>query len=150
MKLFRLINPSDPYTFYAPSIEVAGLAVCMLSPQYGAAQVGGENPEQTPIMFGWDLWLQDRGINQQWIGEHQLEVAAALESVLIGDPGERRDLDELQKRMTAEEWTEYIAERHDRLRTSMNDIGGFAHALAARLRAADAAEAAAEQETAEA
>ena len=39
MKVFELINPSDPYTFEAPSIEVAGVVAVLLSGGFGAVNV---------------------------------------------------------------------------------------------------------------
>lgn len=51
--LYELINPSDPYTFLAPNVEVAGVVVAMLGTGYGAKPVEGDS-ESTPILFGWD------------------------------------------------------------------------------------------------
>lgn len=35
MNVYELINPSDPYTFEAPNIEIAGAAVVLLSTAFG-------------------------------------------------------------------------------------------------------------------
>ncbi|MBE4080524.1 hypothetical protein ACJO2A_19710 [Vibrio parahaemolyticus] len=46
MTLFELITPSDPYTFYAPNLEVAAVVAYSLSSHYGAVSV--DNPEERP------------------------------------------------------------------------------------------------------
>jgi hypothetical protein len=52
--LFELINPSDPYTFRAPSIEVAGAVACLLSSGFGAVcRDPGMDDLSTPVLFGW-------------------------------------------------------------------------------------------------
>ena len=56
MPIYELVNPSDPYTFEAPNIEVAGVCACLLSSGFGAR--GAD--ESTPILFGWNAWLKDR------------------------------------------------------------------------------------------
>ncbi len=54
LKLYNLINPSDPYTFYAPNIKVAGVTASMLSPMFGAEPADGEG-DSTPMIFGWKV-----------------------------------------------------------------------------------------------
>ena len=61
--LWELINPSDPYTFRAPDVRVAGMAAFIMSHAYGAKRVGGG--ECSPIILGWDEWAAEHGIDEQ-------------------------------------------------------------------------------------
>jgi hypothetical protein len=138
MTLYELINPSDHYTFYAPSIEVAGTAVLLLSKGFGAAPVSGEG-ESSPILFGWEVWLDDKGIDRDWIKAHSVEIADALDSFLIGDAEARADWESMLEAqpftVPPEKRAELRNQRQDRHRTSMNQIGESAYALAKQLRA---------------
>lgn len=133
MKLYELINPSDPYTFYAPSIEVAGVCAALLSTSFGAKSVGDD--ESTPVLFGWQEWLDERGINMDWIDEHREEIAAAFDSFLIGDAAKRADVESMLKMLPEERRVEWRNERQDRQRTSLSQIGEAAYVNAAKLRA---------------
>lgn len=133
MPVYELINPSDPYTFEAPNIEVAGVAVCMLSSHYGAKQVDGDQ-ESTPVLFGWKEWLEDRQINGAWVESHRSEIADALDSFLIGDPASRQDVEEMLAEVPPEKREALMARRQDRHRSSMNQIGERAYEMAKHLR----------------
>ncbi len=135
---YELINPSDPYTFKAPNLEVAGAAVVLLSTSYGAEQVDPK-PEpgsdcSTPVLFGWQKWLDARGINDTWVVEHAKEIADALDSFLIGKPSERKDVESMLAMLTKKQQEKWRAERQDRHRTSMSQIGETAYQTAANLR----------------
>lgn len=110
---FEIINPSDPYTITAPDLEIAAAAVVLL----GNGKYSLEGKDGTPdvpffLFGGHDEWFQekfDRSLNEsiEWIlGSRAEELAACLDSVKIGS-----------------------AER-----SSMNDIGGRAKAIAANIR----------------
>lgn len=129
MKLYELINPSDPYTFHAPSIEVAGACAVMLSSGYGAREVGGDG-EQTPILFGWDEWLDARGINIDWASAHAREIAEAYDSFLIGDAAQRADVESMLAMLPEEKRRAWRDQRQDRQRSSMSRIGEAAYAKA--------------------
>jgi hypothetical protein len=132
--VYELINPSDAYTFEAPNIEVAGVAAVMLSTGFGATRVLDDVEESTPILFGWDDWLSERGINSDWIDEHAVEIADALDSFLIGGPGTRRDVQSMMEMLPPEKQQEWRDKRQDRERSSMNRIGESAYRIAANLR----------------
>jgi hypothetical protein len=133
MTLYELINPSDPYTFYAPSIEVAGVCAVLLSTAFGARQVSGEG-EGTPVFFGWQEWLDERGIDANWIEEHRYQIADAYESFLIGDAAKRDDIESMLAILPEEKRREWRDQRQDRHRSSMNRIGEAAYARAKQLR----------------
>lgn len=137
MPIYELINPSDPYTFEAESIEVAGAAVVYLSTSFGAREVGCEDDEgeSTPTLFGWEEWLKDRGIDSDWIAAHRTEIADALDSFLIGDPATRQDVEDMLAELPPDKREAWKAKRQDRHRTSMSKIGEAATDLAQRLRA---------------
>lgn len=136
MPVYELINPSDPYTFEAPDIEHAGVAAAMLSPMYGAQSV--ENPdEETPLMFGWDEWLKDRGIDEKWIDTHAGELAKVFESFLIGSAKDRQDVLSMLQLIPEEKRKQWRDERQNRHRSSLNKIGEKAYQLAEKLRAVE-------------
>lgn len=134
MRLFELVNPSDRYTFKAESIEIAGCAAVLLSSGFGATEIGG-NGESTPVLFGWNEWLADRGIDKSFIDANAGRIADALDSFLIGGANERGDVESMLAALPSDEARDkWRAERQDRHRSSMNDIGSAAYALAKRLR----------------
>lgn len=132
-RLWILINPSDPYTFRAPTLEVAGAAVAMLCTAFGARPADGQG-EETPVLFGWEEWLAARGIDRAWIVAHREELAAALDSFLIGDPEERADVESMLEMLPEDRREEWRARRQDRHRSSLSQIGEEAYETARRLR----------------
>lgn len=133
MKLYELANPSDQYTFYAPSIEVAGVAVSLLSTAFGAEPVDGKG-ESTPILFGWEEWFEQKGINSVWIECNRLAIADALDSFLIGSANMRADVESMLEMLPDDKKKEWQEQRQDRHRSSISQIGEAAYAKAAALR----------------
>jgi hypothetical protein len=127
--VWEIANPSDKYTIKGPFMACA-IAVAMLG--NGAYGIDG-----TPVLFGWDAWLKEKGIEDlsAYIDVHKTELAAALDSVLIGSKSDRAEVESALALMPAEKQAAWLAERHDRRRSSMNNIGGRARKLAAMLRA---------------
>jgi hypothetical protein len=134
MAVYELINPSDPYTFEAPDILVAGVAVCMLSSAFGANRISDDIDESTPVIFGWQEWLDSHGIDAAWVKAHRAEIADALDSFLIGDANGRVDVQTMLAELPEEKREAWRAQRQDRHRTSMNKIGEGAYVLAKQLR----------------
>jgi hypothetical protein len=137
MKLYEIINPSDPYTFRAPDIKIAALVVILLGRgAYGAVTKDGT--EKTPVLGGWDEWLADQGLAdgniKSFLDAHEWEVLEAMESVLIGSFSDRQDVEAALVNMPKDTHEAYLAARHDRRRSSMNDIGKTAQAIAAAMR----------------
>lgn len=133
LRLYELINPSDAYTFYAPSIEVAGVCAVLLSTGFGARPVDGEG-ESTPVLFGWNEWLESRGINTEWVDQHCEEIAAAYDSFLIGDARKRADVESMLAMLPEDKRQEWRDQRQDRHRSSLNQIGEAAYAKAKAMR----------------
>lgn len=134
--LFELINPSDPYTFEAPSIEIAGAAAVLLSTSYGAKCLdAGQEHLRTPMIWGWDAWLTSRGITHEWMADHGAEIATALESLVIGNLAARRDVETQLAKLPADKRAEELANYLEAHRTSMHNIGFEALRIAGMLRA---------------
>jgi hypothetical protein len=126
--VFDIANPSDPYTIKGPFMACA-IAVAILG--NGAYGING-----TPVLFGWNDWLKEHGIMdlEAHIEAHKPEIIDALDSVLIGDERDREEVEATLVRLPKEQHSAWLAERHDRRRSSMNNIGAKAERLAARLR----------------
>lgn len=132
-RLWILSNPSDTYTFRAPTLEVAGAAVAMLSTAFGARPADGQG-EGTPAVFGWEEWLAARGIDRAWVVAHLEDIAAALDSFLIGAPDEREEVERQLALLPEDQRAAWRSHRQDRHRSSLNDIGEEAYETARRLR----------------
>lgn len=129
---YELINPSDPYTFIASSNEVAALVVFLLSTSYGAKAKDGSF--EVPIfMFGGAAeWYQEKFGHSTDVGlsENKEEVANALESMMYGSFKDRKRYQSALKAIDKDKKREeFIAEWQDG-RSSLNDIGNYAHELA--------------------
>ncbi len=132
MPVYELINPSDPYTFVAPSIEVAGACAVMLSSKYGARDVATD--EQTPVWFGWPEWLADRGIDNAWTKANAAAIADAFDSFLIGKAAERADVESMLQLIPEDKREQWRNERQNRHRSSVSQIGERAYQLAKHWR----------------
>ncbi|WP_172565547.1 hypothetical protein [Vibrio navarrensis] len=136
LKLWVLDNPSDPYTFYAPNVEIAGIVACSLSSGFGAHQADKPH-ERTPILFGWEEWFEEKGIIdlQAYLKEHAGTIADAFDSFLIGDVNKRKDVEHMLELLPEDKKQEWRDSRQDRMRSSINQIGESAYLYAQRFRA---------------
>jgi len=143
--IYELINPSDPYTFTAPSFMIATATVCVLgSGQYGAHAIKedgnhDETAEDVPIFLfgGSEAWFKERGIDSfsDYVDAHREEIATCLETFIIGSYSERRTMERVLEEIRDEGDRVRARERwHDERRSSMNDIGLRAARLASVLR----------------
>ena len=133
---YEWINPSDPYTFIAADYETAVLTVFCLGPAYGAKPKDGG--EDVPIfIFGGAVdWYTkkfghspDDGLDAK--GE---AVVDALASMMFGGFEDRRRYElALAAIDDPEKKAQFIDDWQDG-RSSLNDISGEAHKLAARLK----------------
>lgn len=139
--LYKIINMSDKYTIIAPDHAVATVACVLLgSGQYSFDPVGDDKSLMVPfMMFGGadNFCLEKFGatlddlINVTLMTKSEA-LAACLDSCLIGN---RDDFDACAKAIDdPEKIAVFKAERHDRLRSSMNDIGKRAAILATKVR----------------
>lgn len=132
--LFELVNPSDPYTFYAPSVQIAGIVAYSLAPGFGAKAVGQDL--STPVFLGWDEWMQSHGIDDDFAEQHRSEIADAFDSFVIGTAARRADVESMLARLPESERQAWRDERQDRHRSSESKIGEVAYEYAKRLREA--------------
>lgn len=138
MPTYELINPSDPYTLVSDDPNVAAVA-CMILGEgwYSLRDEAGQSV--CPIFLPGadpDDWLRPRcGLSaEEFLTAHRVEIAECLETVLIGGFGDRVEVQAATSRMTTEAATSWLTERHDRRRSSLNDIGKRARGIAAALR----------------
>lgn len=141
--LYTIVNPSDGYTIDCADLEIAAIACLLLGEgQYGLTAVE-QDAEDVPIMlFGDpDNWfLQHFNQTMPDVMRHvrearTAELATALDSVVIGNDVENRT--ELQALLQPLPEAERAAKRavwHNERRSSLNDIGSRAYAMAKILR----------------
>lgn len=136
---FELINPSDPYTFIASSNEVAAITVFLIGSAYGAK--AKDNSFEVPItMFGGGAeWYREQFGHSAdgGLSENKEEVAKALESMMYGGFEDRKRYQAALNAIDDDEKREkFIAEWQDG-KSSLNDIGNYAYALAKKLSKID-------------
>lgn len=153
MRIWNLINPSDPYTCTGDDPMIVMLAVILLSPHIGIEEVGVETDKPETYFFspfGGDPTVRFKetfgeDVDDLLTGARRQKTLIALadvyESVVYGSLSQRRTyekglalIDDEAKRVA---WRDAW---HDQ-RSSMNDIGGAAYAAAKRIRETLAAEA---------
>jgi hypothetical protein len=139
--LYEIINPSDAYTMDVPDLEVAAVAIALLGEGRYGLQPLEEGGEHIPIfMAAGDEWFTEhfsRDLTQTYelvTTTKRTELADAFDSVIIGGKNERflylkavDPLTEADRRAFRKEWL-------DKRRSSMNNIGGRAWALAEHFR----------------
>jgi hypothetical protein len=134
----EIINPSDPYTLETDNFVAAAVGIAIVG--RGKLGLQCEDPElSTPVWFGWDRWLADNRISsiKDYLADEKNSeaVAAALDSVLIGNLTERRTFIDAMKYIDDPAKREaFRAEFHDKHRSSMNDIGTACYNTAKWLR----------------
>jgi hypothetical protein len=139
--LFEIINPSDAYTIEAPDLSIAGAACVLLgNGQYAFKQVDGDAEVPLFLFGGHDEWFREHcdGSLDDTLGrvmkDRRAELADCLDSTLIGTQADREEFHALTASVEAEERARLRAERHDKRRSSLNDIGARAYRMAAALR----------------
>lgn len=134
-KIVELINPSDAITFEMDDVKVAGVAILILG--RGAYGLSDADGDIVPIMlFGSsEAWLKKEGINlEKFIHENCLPMAKFLETVCYGSIDQREAVDVACSRMTPRKSEEHRRWWNDKRRSSLNDVGKGALALAKRFR----------------
>jgi len=136
-KVFEIANPSDAYTIVG-EYKVAVLAVTFLSEAYGVTDKEGK----TTGMFafgGLDEWMKANEITDigQYVNSNRQAFIEAFDSVLIGGFADRVEIEAALALIPKEKHEEFLVKRHDRKRSSINDIGKKAKIYAERLRKAE-------------
>lgn len=137
--LFKIINPSDPYTLKSERFDIAAIA-CLILGQGQYALEGIDTNLETP-MFKWAEWMESQfNLNikdDKWLynflnkGDNRADLIKCFRSVLIND----REVYEtalglIEKEEDKIRWAEYW---HDKHRSSMNNIGARAFNIAKKL-----------------
>lgn len=154
--LFNIINPSDPYTLEAPDLAIAAVAICLLGEgKYALEELGGDRSGYVPafLMGGHDEWFIKQfgadfsAVVDRIVATRSDELSRALASVFIGNARDKRAFDSAAAECPDQDaFFELLHQTHDAKRTSVNDIGRRAWALADAV-AAKAAEVAVEAGT---
>lgn len=142
MTIYTLINPSDPYTFEAPSDEIAALAVLLLgNGAYGADNEQGE--QVVPVMLGQDYgridrWYQDRFGRCLEDGLEALgrQAGDCLGTFFLGSVADYRSLVAVLAGMEDRQVRAFLRVWHSQHQTSTNNIGQVAHRLGRQLQEA--------------
>jgi hypothetical protein len=139
--LYRIINPSDPYTVEASALDVAAMSAVLLGKGYYSFESldGGEN---VPLMAfgGAEEWCQKAfqesvmEMCNRVMDTKLSEVADCLDSVLYGDIEDRAAFMEETRDINRSTLEFHRATEQERKCSSMNDIGGRAYIMANKLR----------------
>lgn len=137
---YKLINPSDPYTFLAEDFETATLAVFLLGTMYGAEPK--EPGEEVPIfLFGGAVeWYKERfgRSPDEGLAEKGQSISYALGSFMLGGFEDRRRYNAALEAITEEDKRIEFVNAWQDGHSSLNDIGTYAHKLAERLKRKEA------------
>lgn len=133
---YELINPSDPYTFVAENKEIAALTVFCISSLYGVKSQDGK--EEIPIfLFGGskEWYKKEFGhAPEERLEEEKEKVADALLSFMYGHFEDRRRYEAALNAITDENKKEQFIKDWQDGRSSLNDIGTYAHRLGKELK----------------
>lgn len=137
--LFKIVNPSDPYTIECPDLELAFGVAAIFDGQYLLEPIGGG--PGVPVLFfgGADAFCQShfgRTLDDTLahvMRERQAELAACFASVLIGTAEDRAHFEATVAHCSAADRAAVRLRWHDAKRSSLNDIGRRAWQFAARL-----------------
>lgn len=135
----EIINPSDPYTLKTEDFVCAAVAIAILGRgNYGLKCFNdGQVTPSTPILFGWDEWFKEQGIDDltKYIFEHEQAMADILDTVIIGNAKDREEVEATLLLLPEDEREHWLSQRHHNRRcSSLNDIGKAAKAWAMKLR----------------
>ena len=134
LKLWELSNPSDPYTFYAPDMEVAALICLYQGGQVGAQLITAESTDavHTPFFMlgGAEEWFQANYNRspQESFAARQKECGEAMCSMVVGSPKARQEYESKVASFSKDETDRcemFKAGWHDSHRTGMNDFGEY-------------------------
>lgn len=132
----EIINPSDSYTLETDEFVLGGVAVAFLGEgQYGLKSLEDDSLS-TPVLFGWETWLEKNGIADlsTYLDANASRIADVLDSVQIGSAADREHWAELKEVLPEATYDERYAAWSDKKRSSINNIGRHAAALAKNLR----------------
>lgn len=134
--IYNLVNPSDPYTFKADTYEIAALTVLCMGTQYGASPKNGNENVPVFLFTNADEWYKEtfgKSV-EEGLKANREAVADALLSMLYGGFEERETYEAALESITDAEKEKVFKEKWHARHSSMNDIGSYAHKMAAVLK----------------
>lgn len=144
----EIINPSDKYTIECSDWLAAAAAVVFLGEGMYALDIEDDDRNLPILAFGGgdaaleSWWAKQEGhrgkVFRAWVEDNYARIATALESVVLGN---RRRYLEMRALVGPEKFEEFDAIWDDQNRSSMNNIGKRAKALAKHFRAKSETEA---------
>lgn len=135
--VYEIINPSDPFTLKSDNVLASCLACLILGEgKYALRDKNGNQACPFFLFDGHDQWLTEHHQTtfEKGLHENGPAIAEVLDSVMIGDFQAREDAEDAISRMSPVDARNFLAKRHDRYRSSMNNIGKRAKSLAKILR----------------
>lgn len=136
MNIYEISNPSDAYTIRGEKEAVCAAALFLGDGLYG---IRNEHESVMPPFFGdgfEDFWRKNFSREfKDYISQNRGEIAAALDTVLIGNFKEREEFESalaLLPEHTREAWAAKWKDGH---RSSLNNIGARAAQFAEAIRA---------------
>lgn len=139
--LYNIVNPSDPYTIEASSLDVAAMTAILLGQgQYPFHALDGSENVPTFAFGGGDKWCDEQfkeslmEMSNRVMDTKLSQVADCLDSVLYGDEKDRVEFLAETKDMNRQTFEATRILRHNDKISSMNDIGDRAYRMAAKLR----------------
>lgn len=139
--LYSIVNPSDPYTIEASSLDVAAMTAILLGQGYYPFHSldGGEDVPAFAFGKG-DEWSQKHfkeslmELSNRVMDTKLSQVADCLDSVLYGDALDRVEFLASTKDLDRPNFEAARIMRHQSWVSSMNDIGERSYRMAAKLR----------------
>lgn len=139
--LFIIINPSDPYTIEASSLDVAAMVSILLGQgNYSFESLDGGESITHFAFGGGDEWSQKHfeedlmELSNRVMDTKLSQVADCLDSVLYGDAQDRLEFLEETKDLDRPNFEATRILRQQDKCSSVNDIGDRAYRMAAKLR----------------
>ena len=132
---FELINPSDPYTFFAQNEEVASLIVFCLSTMYGAKSKDKTIEIPVFIFGGAKEWYFEKfnRTPDEGLESEKEAVKIGLNSFMYGSFEDRERYELALSLIDDEDKKEEFKIKWNDARSSINDIGTYAHKLAKKI-----------------
>lgn len=138
--IFTIVNPSDPYTIEASALDVAATVAALLGHgQYEFRSLDGGEDVPFFAFGGADDWCQKHfkeslmEMVDRVMATKKVEVADCCDSVLYGKEEHRKEFLESVASVDQDTREKMRFQFHDTHRSSMNDIGGRAYAMAKKL-----------------
>lgn len=141
--LFEIINPCDPYTMDAPSLELAAVAIALIGEgQMGLKEIGGDAEVPVFLTGGHDEWFQEhcgktfeQALEQATSAANMHQLIAILDGVVVGDEDDRKEfLEQLSALSSPGEREDFRWKWHEEKRTSLHKIAEYAWKMGDHLR----------------